>query len=151
MDFKRLRVGDWLAGAWGLALLVSLGLDWYGAPGANASAWEALSVTDVLLAIAALSGVTLALVTAVCRSPAFPVAAGVVALALTTIAIPVLLQRLINEPGPNALVTIELGAYAGAVCTLALFAAVLAAVRDESSPRQEPVVPTELPAPPARG
>ena len=67
MDLRRLRVGEWVAAASGVALLVSLFLPWYEP---TTSGWESLAAIDVLLALVAASGVLLAIVTAVQRVPA---------------------------------------------------------------------------------
>lgn len=145
MDVKRLRMGDWLAGAWGIALLGSLWLDWYDA----ICAWQAFAVTDVLLAVCALGGIATWLLALGNDSPARPVAAAVLTTALSAIAVLVTVYRVaVNEPGPNASVGVDTGAYIGLICILGLFTSTLAAVRDESSPHQAPIEPTELPAPP---
>jgi hypothetical protein len=70
MDLRRLRAGEWIAAVSGAVLLVSLFLPWY----EGASAWEALSVIDVAVALVALSGVALLPVTASQRVPAVPIA-----------------------------------------------------------------------------
>jgi len=74
MDLRRLRAGEWIAGASGLALLVSLFLPWYEGDGLSLTAWQTLAATDVILAIVAASGVLLAVVTATERVPAVPIA-----------------------------------------------------------------------------
>lgn len=92
MDLRRLRAGEILLAASGLLLLVSLFLPWYdtGAPeGAAATAgwtayvpfataslsgWEALGVIDVLLALVALSAISVPVATAWMRVAAVPVA-----------------------------------------------------------------------------
>ena len=72
MDLRRLRAGEWVAAASGVALLVSLFLPWYGPE--SATAWESLSAIDVLLAFVAATGVLLAIVTATQRVAAIPIA-----------------------------------------------------------------------------
>jgi hypothetical protein len=74
MDLRRLHAGEWIAAASGLALLVSLFLPWYDARDDSISGWEALAVTDIVLAIVAACGVLLAIVTATQRVPAVPIA-----------------------------------------------------------------------------
>jgi hypothetical protein len=74
MDLRRLRVGEWLAAVSGAALLVSLFLPWYGAGGGSSTAWEALAVLDILIALVAASAVVLLVVTATQRVPAVPIA-----------------------------------------------------------------------------
>ena len=72
MDLRRLRAGEWVAAASGVALLVSLFLPWYG-PTARPR-WESLAAIDVLLAFVAATGVLLAVVTAAQSVPAVPIA-----------------------------------------------------------------------------
>ena len=92
MDLRRLRHGEWIAGISGVVLLVSLFLDWYsvtlkglaGEPTPASTAWEAFSIADVILAIAALMGIGLAVAAATQRAPA-------VAQALSALTVPVAL------------------------------------------------------------
>jgi hypothetical protein len=70
MDLRRLRAGEWIAAVSGAVLLVSLFLPWY----EGTSAWEALSVIDIAVALVALSGLALLPVTASQRVPAVPIA-----------------------------------------------------------------------------
>src|SRR5689334_8585576 len=63
MDLRRLRVGEWIVGACGVVLLISLFLDWYGDP--SETAWEAFSILDVILALVALAAISVPVVTAI--------------------------------------------------------------------------------------
>jgi hypothetical protein len=83
MDLRRLGRGEWIASLSGLALLVSLFLPWYdgvlSCPGGTAScareqlsAWQTLSVTDMLLALIAAFAVLVLIVTATQRVAALP-------------------------------------------------------------------------------
>ena len=72
MDLRRLRAGEWITAACGVALLVSLFLPWYDAP--RLTAWEALAALDVLLALVAACAVAFLLLTAGQRVPAVPIA-----------------------------------------------------------------------------
>ena len=85
MDFRRLRVGEWVVGASGLLLFVALFLPWYelgegivvGPPDAldaHASAWDAFTVLDLLLALGALAAIAVVFVTAAQATPALPLA-----------------------------------------------------------------------------
>jgi hypothetical protein len=85
MDLRRLRAGEWIVGASGLLLLVALFLPWYelgqgivvGPPDlldARASAWDAFTVIDLLLALGALAAIAVVVVTAVHATPAVPLA-----------------------------------------------------------------------------
>jgi hypothetical protein len=70
MDLRRLRAGEWIAAVSGAVLLVSLFLPWY----EGTSAWEALAVIDIAVALVALFGLALLPVTASQRVPAVPIA-----------------------------------------------------------------------------
>ena len=50
----RLRDGEWIAGAGGVALLAAMFLHWYGAGPFELTAWQAFDVLDVVLALLAL-------------------------------------------------------------------------------------------------
>lgn len=148
MDAKRVRGADWLTGLAGLLVLGSLWLRWYSVGPGTANAWSVLSISDAVIALAAACAVLTLVLTLANDSPAKPVAAGVVTLALSAIAVLIVLYRvIINVPGPNDLVGVEPAGYLGAALVLGLFAAALACVRNESSPHQAPIQPEQLPAP----
>jgi hypothetical protein len=71
MDLRRLRAGEWIAALSGTALLVSLFLPWYGG---DVSAFQALAISDVILALIAAAAMALLIVTATQGVPAVPVA-----------------------------------------------------------------------------
>jgi hypothetical protein len=145
----RLRDGDVIAGAGGLALIASLFLDWYGlgARGLGASGWEAFSVLDVVLALLALVPLGLVVTQATRDSPSIPVAFSVFAAVAGIVATLLILYRVINQPGPNDLVTVELGAWIGLAASVAAAAGGWRSMRVEAMPGR-PVPPVEdLPAP----
>jgi hypothetical protein len=74
MDLRRLRAAEWVAAVSGAALLVSLFLPWYTSGMDDATGWQALAVTDVLLALVAAFGVALLPITASQRTAAVPIA-----------------------------------------------------------------------------
>jgi hypothetical protein len=156
VDLSRLRPGELIAAAGGVALLVVMFLKWYELQGAGGirsiglTAWEAFSVTDLVLALAALAAIALAALTAARRSPAVPVAASVVTSTLGIVATVLLLYRILNQPGPNAFVEVKLGAFVGFLCTLALAAGAWRSMRDEAWPAA-PVETDVHPAPPPEG
>jgi hypothetical protein len=94
VDLRRLRAGEWLATAGGIALIVSLLLDWDGGPGA---------VVGVALAVPAVLALLLGVLQATHTSPARPVAAGVLTVTLGPIAV---LLVLLNLGGAGALVAL---------------------------------------------
>jgi hypothetical protein len=96
MDLRRLRAGEWVAAASGVALLASLFLPWYGP--ADVSGWEALGAIDVLLALVAAGGVLLAVVTAAQGVPAVPIALSTLVLIAGLVAVLLVLFRVADLP-----------------------------------------------------
>jgi hypothetical protein len=156
----RLRPADVGAGAAGGALLVVLFLPWYGvrgvpaiagatpfAPVGNSSGWQAFSVVDLLLALAAVLAIAIVVVTATARGPAKPVASTVVATVASALAVLLVLWRLLDPP--KGYYTLHYGAWLGLVATLLMFAASFAAMHDERTPGAVPPDVPRRPAPPA--
>jgi hypothetical protein len=145
----RLRDGDAIAGAGGLALILSLFLDWYGlgARALGASAWEAFSVLDVVLVLLTLVPLGLVATQATRDSPSVPVAFSVFATVAGMLAALLILYRIVNQPGPNDVVTVELGAWVGLAASVAIAAGGWRSMRVETMPGV-PLPPVEdLPAP----
>jgi uncharacterized membrane protein len=97
---RRLRAGEWLAGAGGVAVI--------------ATVWAGPAVLAVLLAVLALPAVALPVTQATRRSPAVPVALGVLAGTAGIVAALLALVRLLDRPGAGAWIGL-----AGAVAALA--------------------------------
>jgi RsiW-degrading membrane proteinase PrsW (M82 family) len=159
---QRLRDGEWIAGAGGSVLLVSLFLRWYSAsladlldgagvaaPGLSvtATAWQAFSVLDVVLAVLALVPLALVWFHATRRSPSVPVAFSVLTVVAGGLATLLILYRIINQPGPNDLVDVELGAYLGLLSAVAITAGGWRSLRVEAIPGAQPPPIQDLPAP----
>jgi hypothetical protein len=119
---RRLRSGEWLAAAGGLALLAVMWAPWYD----DANAWAAFAVVDVFLAVAALAGIALAVLQATRRSPALPVFADVVGTVIAFVALVLLVVRVIDAPGERAW-----GLAVGFVSCLAVLAGAWLAMRTE--------------------
>jgi hypothetical protein len=119
---SRLRLGEWLCGAGGVALIAFMFAPWYD----DANAWNAFTVLDVLLALVALLGIAAAVLQATRRSPALPVLVDVIGSAVGLIAVIWLLVRVIAAPGDRAW-----GLAAGFVSCLVLVAGVWLAMRTE--------------------
>jgi hypothetical protein len=161
MDLRRLGPGEWLAGASGVALLVSLFLPWYdvGLPSvpagsgwtayapidATLSGWEALSAIDVVLALVAACGVLVAVVTAVQSVPAVPIALSALVFLAGCVGVILVLIRLVDLPdfaGGRAW-----GLWLGLAGALGIVAGCVIAMRDEIRPGAlEPDIDV-LPAP----
>ncbi len=163
MELSRLRHGELIAGAGGVALLVVMFLDWYGAGGSaelggqsievsiGLNAWQAFSVTDLILALTAVAGIGLAVLTASRRSPALPVAASVITSTLGALATLLVLYRILNQPGPNEFFDVKVGAFLGFLSVLAIAVGGWRAMRDEQwedAPMPTDVRPTPEPESP---
>lgn len=155
MDLRRLRVGEWIFGAAGAALAVSLFAPWYRSGGGELSGWQAFTVVDVLAALLAAGALTAALVVATQRSEAPGIAAEGLLTIVATITAAVVLVRFLNTPG--ALEGVDglsrgWGAWVGLGSAFAILAGALVAMRDErlGDPADVPPIET-LPAPPATG
>ena len=151
MELSRLRPGEMIAGAGGVALLVVMFLEWFALVGFGevaANAWQAFSVTDLILALTALAAIGLAVLTASRRSPALPVAASVITTSLGALATLLVLYRILNQPGPNDFVEVRFGAYLGLLSVLAIAAGGFLSLRDEEgegAPMPTDVRPTPAP------
>jgi hypothetical protein len=137
---RRVRAGEIVAGAAGVVLLLSMFLDWYSIASRDdtLTAWGAFSVVDLLLALVALLGIALAVSEIVGRGPALPIALGVITTTLALAGTLLLLYRILNQPGPNDLIGVELGAYLGLLASLGVFLGAWLSLSDE---RPRPVDP----------
>jgi hypothetical protein len=115
MDPNRVTTGELIAGASGLLLFVFMFLPWYGGeatvslPGGgdisasvsdNVNAWEAFPFIDLILFLAAVIAVAMAIARAVGAMPAdLPAPAGLIAAVAGTVAVILILYRLIDTPG----------------------------------------------------
>lgn len=130
MDLRRLRAGEVLLAASGVALFVALFLPWYetGIEGAyfnrsvgsvdlQLTGWEALGVIDVVLALLAACALSVAVVTAVQRVAAVPIALDAMATLLGLVALVLVAVRVLDLPdgatGREAGLWLALGGAAG--------------------------------------
>ena len=155
MDLRRLRSGELIAGASAVALLVVMFEAWFG----GGTAWETMTIARVVLV--ALIGCAFALlVFTVTRTVAMATSMATITIAVGVIALLLVVYRVvINEPGPNAEVTIDLGAYLGLLFVVGIVAGALLALKDERTDAPASLRQTErvlavrgapLKAPPAR-
>jgi hypothetical protein len=147
MDLRRLRAGEWITAASGLALLVSLFLPWYGAAEAAFSGWEWLAVLDVVLALVATLAVALLVITATQAQPAVPIAFTVPVTFAGALAVLLVLIRVADLP--DGVAGREWGLWLGLGAALGITAGSLVAMRDER--RSPPGSHTDLsgrPVPP---
>jgi len=121
VGLARLRAGEWLAAAAGVALLASLFLPWYGVDGVDVSGFEAFSVIDLLLALLALLAIALAVLQAIQDGPTLPVGAGVLTATLGKIGVLLVLFRIVFEPGSSVL-EVQVAAWFALAATVAITA-----------------------------
>ena len=132
MDLRRLRVGEWIVGACGVLLLITLFLPWYGDP--SRTGWEAFSVLDLILALLALAAISVPIVTATHRVPALPLALESLTALFALVGVVLVLVRVLNLPGDAD--GREIGLWLGLLATLGVFAGGMIGMRDERrSPR----------------
>jgi hypothetical protein len=121
LALRRLRAGEWLAAAGGVALIVALALPWYEVGGETASGYQAFTVIDVLLTLIALLALSLPILQATRDSPALPVGAAVLIAAWGIVGVLLVLFRLIDDPFTGS--ELRIGAWIGLAAAVAIEAA----------------------------
>jgi hypothetical protein len=112
VDPRRLSAGEWVAGAGAVLLLVSLFLPWYSVGGADVTAWQSMTVDDVLLAAVAV-WVLIGLALTMRRSqPAVPVVYASLTTLFGIVALIVAVWR-VADPAPAAHASRAIGAWLG--------------------------------------
>jgi hypothetical protein len=161
---NRVRPADVVAGIGGVVLLGSLWLKWYGidsgafadgstlvSPGLaeipSIDAWQAFSIVDVVLALLALLAIGVPLTSAFARGPAKPVAFALLSSLGGALAVLLVLFRIVDQPGSNALIAVKAGAWIGLAGALIAFAGSWLALADERTPGAVPPSLSVRPAP----
>ena len=129
MDLRRLRVGEWLVGLFGLVLLVALFLPWYADAAGSRTGWQSLGALDVVLAVVALSALAIPVVTAIERVPAVPLAHESLTTLVGTLAVVLVLIRVLNMP--DWATGREWGLWVALAATVGVTASGMLAMRDE--------------------
>jgi hypothetical protein len=114
-----LRAGELGGAIGGLGLLVATFLPWYSAGGEDVSAWRAFSVTDIVLAAAAVAALSVAICVLFRISVSYPVAGSSVATGFGLVAAVLIVIRLIDPPGGGD-PSIEIGAWLGLASAIAV-------------------------------
>jgi hypothetical protein len=128
MDVRRLRSGELVVAVGTTGLAVVMFLDWFG----GRSAWETLTLGRLLLLVTLALGATLVVMTLSRRAVSMATSAATVTIGVGSLALLYLLYRVgIDEPGPNGLVSIDAGAYAGLACVLAIVGGAWRTLDDE--------------------
>jgi hypothetical protein len=114
-----LRLGELVGAIGGLGLLVASFLPWYSAGGEDATAWQAFSVTDIVLAAAAVAALSVALCVLFRISVSYPVAGSSVATGFGFVAAVLIVIRMIDPPGAGD-ISLEFGAWLGLASAVAV-------------------------------
>jgi len=144
-----MRRAESLAGLGGLLLLVSLFLPWYRveAPrlrlAEDFTAWQALAVIDVLVALIALPAILVPVLSLATRGPAKAIAIAVIASATGWLAILLVAVRLVFPPDG---LDLRYGAWLALAGALLAWVGSWLSMRDESTPG---AVAPEIPRRPA--
>jgi peptidoglycan/LPS O-acetylase OafA/YrhL len=159
MDLRRLRAGEWMAAVAGVILLAALFQPWYGTP--DATAWEAFSVIDLVLAAFAMFAIALLVVTAAQKVPTVPIALDAALALAGMLALVLVLLRVASLP--DGADSREWGLWQGLIGVLGINVAAWVAMRDQrlsqpgrptdlsGKPIAEPQEVELLPAPDPRG
>jgi hypothetical protein len=132
---RRLSRGDWVAAIAGIVMLVALFLPWYTTGGEDLTAWEAMTVDDVILAVAALLAIAAALVVALPRVSSLSVAATSLAILPAVVGLVITVYRVIS-PAPPGDASLDVGAWLGLAATCAIAAGVWRGANDEGPARR---------------
>ncbi len=128
MDPRRLRSGELLAAAGAIGLAVVLFVDWFG----GESGWSTLTVGRGLLVLTIALALTFVFITLSARAVSMATSSATVTVACGSLTLLYLLVRVgIDEPGVNAVVSVDLGAYLGLLCVAAIIAGAWRAIADE--------------------
>jgi hypothetical protein len=156
MDFTRLRLGEVTAAVSGLVLLFDLFvLRWYvftpagtgsklhdatgvsiaNLPGAGTAhnGWTSLTVLRWIILLTVIVALGLAVIALTQRSTALPVSASVLATGTGVFTALLILYRIVNQPGPNDLASVRLGAWVGFLAAAGVGCGGFLGMREEES------------------
>jgi hypothetical protein len=146
MDANRLNTGEKIAGISGVLLLIIMFLfDWFTIDvgggvfdvSTGGNAWESFGFIDLILFLAAISGIALALVATSASKPDMPVALSAITAGLGILGVVLVLFRIISPPdfGVGDLVDVGrgIGVFLGLVATAGIAYGGWAAMQAEGS------------------
>jgi hypothetical protein len=145
VTLKRLRLGELLALAGAICVIVSLFLANYENASGRLNAWDTFGVGVALLLVGACAGLAVAATALTERSTALPVAAAVWCTPLSLAAIAAAVVRLLERPDGATMVCA--GAWLALIGTLAILAGAWQAMRDERPSLYPPRSPKPRPRP----
>jgi hypothetical protein len=129
MSLRRMRLGELLALAGAICIVVALTRPWYESPQGNLSAWATFGPAVALLMLAAAAGFALALATVTERSTALPVAAAVWGTLLGFVGAIAAIVRVLERPQHATMLCF--GSWLGLIGAVAVLAGCWQAMRDE--------------------
>jgi hypothetical protein len=117
----------------GLGLLVASFLPWFSAGGEDATAWQAFSVVDLVIAAAALAGLSVGVVVLFRLSVSYPVAGCAIATGFGALALVLIAYRLLDPPGED--LGVEVGAWVGLAAAAGITLGGYLGMQDEAAVR----------------
>ena len=145
MSLRRLRLGELIALAGAICVIVSLFERWYENAYGNLSAWDTFGPAVVLLIAAAAAALALVVSTITERSTALPVAAAVWSTLFGIIAVIAAVVRVLERPDHATSVCI--GAWLALAGAILILVGSWQSLRDERTSLYEPARPAPLPPP----
>jgi hypothetical protein len=136
MSLRWLRSGELLALAGAAAVIVSLFLRWYDAPGGSLGAWDTFGPAVALLLAAVAAALALGVSTVTERSVALPVAIAVWCVLLGLIGLIAAIVRVLERPDHSTGVAV--GGWLALAGAAAILAGAWQSLRDERLSRYEP-------------
>jgi uncharacterized membrane protein HdeD (DUF308 family) len=139
VSVRRLRLGELLAAAGAVCLIVSLTMRWYENAEGNLDVWSTFGPAVVLLILAAIAALVLPLATVTERTPALPVAAAVWGVLFGALAVVAAIVRVLERPDHATMLCA--GAWLALVGAVAVLLGAWQSIRDERTSRYEPAAP----------
>ncbi len=145
MSLRQLRVGEALALAGAICVIVSLFVRNYHGPAGNLDAWNTFGPGVVLLLVAVCAAPAMVLSAIAERSPALPVSTAVWCVLLGFVAVIAALVRALERP--DQATEVCFGAWLALAGAVAILAGAWQALRDERPSLYEPARPEPRPRP----
>jgi len=145
MSLKRLRLGELLALAGAICVIVSLFERSYEAPVGSLDAWETFGPGVVLLLVAVCAALAMVLSALTERSPALPVSTAVWCVMLGFLAVIAAIVRALERPDHATAVCV--GAWLALAGAVAILLGAWQALRDEHTSLYKPARPEPRPRP----
>jgi hypothetical protein len=98
------------------------------------SAWQSFSILDVVLFLIALIAIGVPVTAATTTSPAKPVAFTILGTLFSALAVLLILYRIVNQPGSNAIIAVKPGAWIGLAGAVVALVGSYLAMADEHTP-----------------